>query len=265
MSKKTLVLSVFCSVFSALLALTGRSAESSSANTIAFAPYFQPNMVIQRDQPIAVWGTGVKAGDDIVVAVFDASGKTVAATEAIAEGTSWALKLKGIAGSTARYTIRVAVNGAMSQKSVPNVLFGDVWLCGGQSNMEYPVSWGDNPFFKLPDGDRVAAEAKDPLLRLMRVDMQSTCPDGPCVNLPGRPRWSAATDPEAVRKFSAVGYFFGRELRRSLPKDVPVGLVCSAWGGTRIEPWIPLDALRDAVSGGAYSWFRIYRETFGAE
>lgn len=211
------------------------------ATSFSLANAFGDHMVLQRGRPIRFAGTATPGSP--VYAKF--RGRRADAT-ADADGL-WSVEFPAEeAGGPFTASFLQGLGGAIGGIELKDLWIGEVWLCSGQSNMEYPVSWGDNPFFKLPDGERVAAEAKDPLLRLMRVDMHSTCPDGPCVNLPGRPRWSAATDPEAVRKFSAVGYFFGRELRRSLPRDVPVGLVCAAWGGTRIEPWIPLDALRDA-------------------
>src|SRR5206468_1290203 len=106
-----------------------------------------------------------------------------------------------------------------------NVLIGKVWVCSGQSNMEWPVAATAN-------GQQEIAAAKYPKIRLFQI------PKVPA----GKPvedvvaEWKVC-DPATIPQFSAVAYFFGRELQQEL--DVPVGLINTSWGGTRIEPWTP--------------------------
>jgi sialate O-acetylesterase len=107
---------------------------------------------------------------------------------------------------------------------VKDVMVGEVWLCSGQSNMEWPVRWSGNF-----DAERAAAN--QPAIRMFTVPHQSTTRPQRDVEA----EWRVCT-PDTVGDFSATGYFFGRALQESL--DVPMGLLHSSWGGTRIEPWI---------------------------
>jgi sialate O-acetylesterase len=109
---------------------------------------------------------------------------------------------------------------------VGDVLIGEVWVCSGQSNMEWPVSASEN-------AEKEVAEANDPRIRMFTV-VRASSPI-PATDCDGR--WQAA-GPETVGRFSAVGYFFARELRRAL--GVPVGMINASWGGTPAEAWTPL-------------------------
>lgn len=131
-----------------------------------------------------------------------------------------------------------------------DVMVGEVWICSGQSNMEYPVGTV-GPFWGLPDGEDVMRDG-DPGIRIFQTP-RITCPDGPCAEPPGILRWMRGDDPEAIRPFSAVAWFFGKALRRRLGADVPIGLVHSSWGGTVIEPWIPRFAYEKAGRTGELS------------
>lgn len=139
------------------------------------------------------------------------------------------------------YTVRFAQDedGYLGHIELQDVWVGEVWLVSGQSNMSYPVSAGKDPYYHLPNGEAVAAAADDAGLRLLRVAKYSNCIDGPCRQLPGRPHWYRGDEAAAVSWFSAVGYLVGREMRRVLGSDIKVGIICAAWSGTHIEPWIP--------------------------
>lgn len=189
-------------------------------------------MVFQRDQPVVLAGEATPGA--AVTAEMDGAKATA---KADATG-AWLIELPAKkAGGP--YTVRVTSGSAAVTLS--DVLVGELWLCGGQSNMEMPV-WGGNQYYRLLDGEAVAAAADDPGLRLLGVS-RMVAPDGPRLTIGGA-RWGRGDDPEAVKPFSACGYHFGKFLRKRL--GVPVGLVGSNWGGSRIEPWIPEKALRDA-------------------
>ena len=186
---------------------------------------FGDNMVLQRGQKVPVWGRG-EAGERVTV---EFAGQSVAATTG-ADGR-WRLDLAPLAASAEGATFRV--KGA-NEVAFTNVVVGEVWFCSGQSNMEFPVGpglpWDRNR--KIKDADREIAAANYPLLRHFNVArMVATEP------LDDVEATWVVTTPETIVTQSAVAYIFGETLMKEL--DVPVGLINSSWGGTRIEPWTP--------------------------
>jgi len=197
-------------------------------------PWFGEGMVFQRERIFKVSGDA-KPGAKVTVTVGDRSNTRTA------DGKGrWSVPLEPFAaGGPFVMTVEASTGEKLVYK---DVYAGDVWMCSGQSNMEMPV-WGGGAHYRLPDGEAVAAAANDPMLRLMNVPRRvSVTPE---TRFAQAAVWQGATTPEAVKPFSAVGYFFGLELRKRHP-DVPVGLINASWGGTRIEPWIPEGALATA-------------------
>jgi sialate O-acetylesterase len=176
-------------------------------------------MVIQQDKPVAVWGWA-GPGEQVTV---DLSGqkKTVKAN---ADG-KWQVTLDPLkAGDGA--PLELTVSGEKGPAIiVKDILVGEVWLCSGQSNMEWSLESTSSPIPEILRADH-------PRLRLFLVPRRTA--DRPQDDV--KAKWSACT-PESVRSFSAVAYYFGLELHQKL--GVPVGLIESAWGGTDIEPWTP--------------------------
>ena len=200
------------------------------------------HMVLQRRKPIRIAGTATVGS--CVTGTF--LGHKVCATAG--DDGEWLLEFPP-AEAGGPYTLHIEGDCHVhSSITLHDVLIGDVWFCSGQSNMSFPV-WSEGTFWRLKDGEEVAAAAHDNLLRLFQVPY-GVDPDGPCTEPPGRPAWKAATTAEAVKEFSAVGYWFGKTLRESLDDGVPIGLINSSWGGTRIEPWIPEWAYAEAGRKG---------------
>lgn len=176
---------------------------------------FSDHMVLQRDMAVPVWGWASPGA-----AVQVRLGKNLARTTADKDGR-WMVKLDPM---PAGGPFEMIVKGPNSVRFT-DVLAGDVWVCSGQSNMAWPVSRADR-------GSKEVAAANHPNVRLLTVPKKQS----------GRPesdadiKWSVCT-PETAAGFSAVAYFFGRELHQKL--NVPVGLVNTSWGGTAIEPWTP--------------------------
>lgn len=178
---------------------------------------FSDHMVLQREQSVPIWG---KADPNTRVTVkFAGQGKT---TTANASG-KWRVDLDPLKASSEPRPLSVS---AGSETTVfTDVLVGEVWLCSGQSNMQWPLQ-------KTENANSAIAAANHPHIRLY---------DTPRVSA-GKPRekinaeWKVCT-PETAKTFSGVAYYFGRKLHQDL--HVPVGLLLSAWGGTRIEPWTP--------------------------
>lgn len=196
---------------------------------------FSDHMVLQRDQPIPVWGT-----DDpgITISVEFADQKKTTTAD---EKGYWRVDLDAENASSHPRELIVSSSAETSKIIFHDVLVGDVWLCSGQSNMEMPLKG-----FQIPTehADEVIAAATHPRLRFYKTPRVAS----------GVPRkhidssWTECT-PETAAGFSATAFYFGRKLQEEL--DVPVGLLLSAWGGTRIEPWTPpcgfenIDSLAD--------------------
>lgn len=181
---------------------------------------FTDNMVLQRDKPVRVWGTA-KPGERVTV-TLDTQSLTSAAD---AEG-DWAVVLKPM--PVARDKV-LSVKGE-NEITLKNIALGDVYVCSGQSNMEWPVKL-------IKDGPAEVAAANYPDIRLYVVPKAINIrPQKEFV----RPASWAVCAPDKIADFSAVSYFFGRELNQKL--GVPIGLLNASWSATMAEPWLSRDA-----------------------
>ncbi|MCF7818391.1 MAG: hypothetical protein K9M54_10970 [Kiritimatiellales bacterium] len=178
---------------------------------------FSDHMVLQRERAVPVWG---KADPNATVTV-EFAGQTKTAV-AKADGT-WRIDLDPMPASTAPRTLTVRAGG--QQVAFQDVLVGEVWLCSGQSNMQLSLSACENAAAEI-------AAANYPEIRLYDTPRVATEDPQEKINA----HWTACT-PETAKTFSGVAYYFGRKLHQDL--NVPIGLLLSAWGGTRIEPWTP--------------------------
>ena len=181
------------------------------------------NMVLQRDMEVPIWGWA-SAGEEITITLGteDKKAEPLFSTIVVADAEgNWGTKLSAMdAGGP--YTLKVIGNNTLE---LTNVLFGEVWVCSGQSNMQWSVS-------ASKDSEAEIAAADYPNIRLFYVPR---VPSGLLQN-DVEADWSETT-PETIANFSAVAYYFGRKLYKNL--DVPIGLINTSWGGTRIEPWTP--------------------------
>ncbi len=174
------------------------------------------NMVLQRDVPLPVWGWA-DPGESITVTM----GESMATVKADAAG-KWKVTLPAEKNAGGPHEMIIAGKNAIK---ISNILIGEVWAGSGQSNMQWSVAQSANA------KDEIAA-ATYPKIRLFIIPL---IPAGtPADNV--QAQWVECS-PATVAGSSAVLYFFGREIHKTL--DVPVGLITTAWGGTRIQPWIP--------------------------
>ena len=181
---------------------------------------FTDGAVLQQGMPVPIFGTADEA-DPVTVTL---GGQTV---RTVAQNGQWRVNLAPLkAGGP--FTLTIA--GPRNTITVRDVLVGEVWVCGGQSNMELTLS-------RTRTGPAAIKSAADPLLHILTVARAAS--ETPLSDFTGQ--WQAAS-PETVREFSAVGYFFGRDLRRAL--GVPVGLIQSCFGGTSAEYWVSRPALQ---------------------
>ena len=205
---------------------------------LTVADCFSDHMVVQREQPIRVWGCAAP-GDRVTVSLAGRS----ASTTADGQG-DWLVRLQALpAGGP--HTLRVRGSKTIELR---DVLVGEVWLCSGQSNMQYPLR-------DAADAEKHLSHADHPKIRLLRVPNKTA-------RLPGKhigAAWQVCTV-DSARRFSAVGYFFACRLQEAL--GVPVGMISSAYGGTVAEAWISREALTAArdLSAIPAAWERFIRD-----
>ena len=200
-------------------------ASLSASAAVSLPKIFGDHMVLQRDQKIPVWGWAAP-GEKVAVRIDD--GPAVEATTA-ADG-SWRVDLPALPAGGPH---KLSVAGA-NTVAFEDVLVGEVWLCSGQSNMEWPMA--------------ASHEAKDDMAaanfpQIRHIGIPKATAGSPQKDV--RADWKVCA-PGTVGSFTAVGYFFGLELHRQL--NVPIGLINSSWGGTRIEPWTTPDGFDVAPS-----------------
>jgi len=208
---------------------------------VTLAPLFTDCAVLQRDKPIPIWGLA-SPGERITVQFH---GMTAAATADSAG--AWKAKLP--AQPASNFPSDLLVRGE-DTVTVHDVVVGEVWLCSGQSNMEFLVWDATGTTFRVQNGPAEVAAANYPLIRQFTVARKvSATPEArwalPAVPLAkagqyAPPVWAICT-PATVGRFTAAGYFFARDIYQRL--SVPVGIIDSTWGGTPIESWEPREAL----------------------
>jgi sialate O-acetylesterase len=195
------------------------SAQRESLGDVKVPAIFGPHMVLQRHQKDRIWGWA-EPGEEVTVKIDGQTHSTKAGTDG-----SWQVMLDPMqAGGP--YTLSVTGKNTLE---LDDVLVGEVWICSGQSNMQWPV-------VAAKDFDVEMNAANQPRIRLISVPQVGT--QEPQKDFVGK--WQVCR-PDTVRGFSAVGYFFGRRLQAIL--DVPIGLINDAWGGSACEAWIRRDLL----------------------
>jgi sialate O-acetylesterase len=199
------------------------AAHAAEANAPLLHAMFQDHAVLQRDQPIRIWGHA-RPAEEVQV---DFAGKK-ARTRAGDDGR-WELQMP--AQRAGGPHILTVIAGGRTHR-VNDVLVGDVWLCSGQSNMELQVH-------RALDSHSEISGAGSETIRLFTVPQAGSAL--PQETFPTPTQWMKLT-PETVRDFSATCYYFARELQKTV--GVPMGLISAAWGGSRIQAWIGGNALR---------------------
>lgn len=190
---------------------------------------FSDHMVLQRDSNVALWGT------DLPNTKIEIQGSWGEENETYAdEKGSWELKLK-TKEAGGPYTLEI--HGS-EKIQLQDVMLGEVWLCSGQSNMQMPMKgFNGQP---VNGSNDLILESTNTNLRLFHVNKNMS--KKPLKGIEGT--WQQST-PEVVRNFSAVAYMYGKMLQHKL--QVPVGIICSSVGGTRIESWTNKETL---IHGG---------------
>ncbi len=232
MTKHTIPKFTFSTALAVILACGSvRAADDPAAihpapTALQLPSVFGDNMVLQQQQPVPIWGWS-RPGTEVTVKFAG----QVRHARAGADGR-WETSLGLLPASSQPADLVIE---AGETRTLTNILVGEVWLCSGQSNMEKPIGKqpGQRPCFNY---EQELAAADFPEIRLFKAHTAlSAVPEKDVTKASG---WQLCNSNslDAI-KFSAAGYFFGREIHNRL--KVPVGLVESTWGGTRIEPWTP--------------------------
>jgi len=210
-------------LLSTLVALAALSAPRADVKLPAV---LNSHMVLQRDVPLPIWGTAAP-GEEVAVTL----GEDKATAKADDKG-AWKVTLPARKASTDGVTLSVV---GTNKVELTDILVGDVWVGSGQSNMEWSMAASMKPKEDI-------AAANHPNIRLFHVPKLSV--PAPAADV--KATW-AACSPATVKDFSAVLYFFGRDLHKEL--NIPIGLINSSWGGSPIEPW----TIKGEQSGGMYN------------
>jgi sialate O-acetylesterase len=202
----------------ALLAISTISAQ------VLLPKVITNNMVLQRGKPVAIWGTA-SAKEKITVSFADQIETAVADTAG-----NWLVKLSPMKASAEPRNMVITGSNTIT---LENILVGEVWLCSGQSNMEYPLDRKLKKYTAPRKGEDLSAKElggqKNPLIRFLYVEHKLS----PVLPTDG---WKDCTD-TTLRYVSAAGYFFAKSLAENL--KVPIGIISTSWGGTRVEQWTP--------------------------
>ncbi len=211
---------------------------SAEAKGFRFHHLFQTNMVVQRDKPLRFWGWG-KAGESVAVQM---AGKT--ADGRVADDGRWEVSFPSMEANAQAQKV-VAKSGGV-EVVLENVLVGDVWIAGGQSNMEFELA-------KVESGNLEIASARYPEIRLLTIPYL-VGGDEEVRDFARLHEWSGwfkrhfrkgdwdVCGPETVKEFSAIAYAFARRVH--MASGVPVGVIDISRGGTTVEGWTPDEAMR---------------------
>jgi sialate O-acetylesterase len=211
-----------------VVAISLLSFNESKAN-VRLPAIFSNNMVLQRNGNIPVWGW---ASVNKTVTVKTSWNNKVYVTKSDDKGR-WKLKVS-TPDAGGPFTMSIADGQVLT---LSNILIGDVWLCGGQSNMEMPVK-GFTAQPVLNSTEEILNSTNN-YIRLIKITNTATTTPQDSVKAIG---WFAAA-PESVANFSATGWFFGKLIQQQL--HIPIGLISCNWGGSNVEAWMDAQTLKD--------------------
>ncbi|WP_017258857.1 sialate O-acetylesterase [Pedobacter arcticus] len=188
--------------------------------------YFSNDMILQREQVVKIWGWNAPS-QEVAIKFNNKEYKTTASVDSV-----WRINLP-LMKAGGPYDINIRSNG--KEVSFVNVYFGDVWFCSGQSNMNFKVKLVQNH-------DKEIQDAEYPQIR--QLDVSRVTALSPQLNLKSA-KWSIANS-NTIDDFSAVAWFFAKELYKK--EGIPIGIIHSSWGGSPIETFMSVDALKDFPS-----------------
>jgi sialate O-acetylesterase len=223
-----------------LLLLIFATATTAANAQLALPAIFGDHMVLQRGGPIPVWGTA-DAGAEVTVTLYKATQTTTAGIDG-----KWRLDLPSHPASGPH---EMTVQTEEAQQVFTNVMIGEVWVCSGQSNMEWPIE-------RIDDADLELHSANFPNIRLITVKRNAA--QEPLDDFEGN--WQVCSA-QTLEDFSAVGYFFARRIHQAT--GVAVGLIDNSWGGSAAEAWLPRETLEaDPQYAALMNWWEQLMSTY---
>lgn len=214
---------------------------------LKIAEAFSDNMVLQRDKPVTVWGSAL-AGKQVMVQFAMQQKQTFADSTG-----KWQVVFAPFSMSVIPQNLTIA-SGNEPLLVLKNILVGDVWLCSGQSNMEYPLDRKLKryaaPKKGIDEAEAALTESKPDAIRYLYVEKDLK--KFPVLPTKG---WTDGND-TLVKFTSAIGYFFAKDINQKT--KVPIGIITSSWGGTRIEQWQPdwsyenSKVFKDSITGANF-------------
>lgn len=209
-------------ILSILLGVSGVDAQLKLASVLG------DNMVLQRNSEVKLWG---KSNPNEKIIITTSWNKSENSTTASSKG-EWLLKVKT---TEAGGPYEITVKSKKEKLLLKNILLGEVWLCSGQSNMEMPLRGFTNQPINGNSDFLMDADVND--IRLCKIGRAvATSPHDTCNG-----EWKVSSA-ESAASFSAVAYLFAKQLHDKL--KIPIGVIASSWGGTRIEPWMNLESIK---------------------
>lgn len=196
---------------------------NTTFSNVTLPSFFSDNMVLQRNAEVKIWGWANPKEEVTIQPSWSTQQYKVTANSF----ANWSIAIL-TPKEGGPYTISIK---GYNEVILKNILIGEVWLCSGQSNMEMTPSWG------ILNKDEEVKKATNSSIRFFTV--QKATSNAPQLNLTGN--WLECS-PETMKNSSAVAYFFAQRLQEDL-KNVPIGLIVSAWGGTAAEVWIPQEVI----------------------
>lgn len=189
---------------------------------LKLSPLFSDHMIVQRDEPVKIFGKGLP---NLPVSITFENQRYQTTVD---RDSSWQIVLPNF---KLKKEYNLSITSGTENIELKNILAGDVWLCSGQSNMEFQMA-------NFPWCNDEIQKATDKHIRFYSVPNEIDML--PADDLPPNGTWKIAMG-EDLKQCSATAYFFAKNLRTDL--DIPIGLICSDWSGTAIEPWMSLDAI----------------------
>lgn len=222
--------------------------DRTRSGNLRVAAIFSDHMVLQRGKPIAVFGEA-PAGESVIASLSDGQGQEVARAQESADNDGTFMLTLPAMPASGPLTLQVRCGG--DELAFHDVMVGEVWLAGGQSNIEFELH---NSEF----GKEAVADAHDPLLRFYNT------PKSARINLTAESAsgWQTAEAPQ-VAHMSAIGYYFGKQLRDALANGIAVGVVDCYIGGTSISAWMSEHLLEQTELGRSY--LQAYRDAIAGK
>lgn len=216
-------------------------------SALKFAKIYSDGMILQRDEKIKLWGYGGYADETIAVKILKGSEVVRSGKTTVDKNQQWSIELDPIAGGHDAYTVKVTDEDASLDTNeivLNDVLFGDVFVASGQSNMELPLSYTVNELNKREEGTAEGARIVNEIAENQYSDVRFFKQSNRISSLSElrdsyTGLWRRADSYKDIEGVSAVAYFFAKNLYEQLGKEIPIGILGAHVGGTGIAAWVP--------------------------